>query len=128
MLCGSYYRMVDESPRWLMVTGKEEKAMAILQKIARVNKKTMPNGKLSAPRLNVNEKTGNVLYLFRSRSVTKITLVMWFSWQVFHSTSSYIVNRLIWTSLHAAYITIIVFASFCSEYRALIFAGLPSPC
>lgn len=63
-----------------MVSGRENEALKILEKVARINKKTMPFGKLSHIPQDENSKNGNVLDLFRNRYVIKITLVMWFIW------------------------------------------------
>ena len=37
------FSLIDESPRWLIVTGRHEEALKVLRRAARLNKTTLPS-------------------------------------------------------------------------------------
>lgn len=43
ILCHLYYRLTEESMRWLETQGKHDKVVDVITKIATVNNKTLPN-------------------------------------------------------------------------------------
>jgi len=70
-------RFVPESVRWLLVKGKTEKAQAILEKVAKVNKKEMPVDDLHVPVTTANK---GVLELFKTWKMTKLSLIQIYAW------------------------------------------------
>ena len=70
-------RFVPESVRWLLVKGKTEKAQAILEKVAKVNKKEMPVDDLHVPVTAANK---GVLELFKTWKMTKLSLIQIYAW------------------------------------------------
>ncbi|XP_037813576.1 organic cation transporter-like protein [Lucilia sericata] len=95
-----YICLCIESPRWLFTTGRLERAIPLLEKIARVNK--MPTERI---RPEIEEayknlssrappKKGNLFDLFRSPNLRKKTIIMAFQWlnvcAVYFGVSQYI--------------------------------------
>lgn len=68
-----------ESVRWLLVKGKVEQAEAALRKVAKRNKKQIPEESLKACE---RQRLGDLRDLFKSRSLTHKTLVSWYCWCV----------------------------------------------
>ena len=71
-------RITPESVRWLLLQGKEEKARQELNRVAKINKKTMPKDDLMTP--DSTEIHGNLLHLFQNRKLAKSTLINWNIW------------------------------------------------
>jgi len=74
-----FWKFVPESVRWLLVKGKTEKAQAILEKVAKVNKKEMPVDDLHVPLTTANK---GVLELFKTWKMTKLSLIQIYAWFV----------------------------------------------
>lgn len=61
-----------------MVRGKVEEAKDIFRKMAKVNKRTMPDEELQVP--EDNDRLGDVRDLFATRKMTQTTLLSWYCW------------------------------------------------
>ena len=59
--------------RWLLVKGEKEKARAILENAAKVNKKPLPNDDLFVPRTTENK---GVVDLFKTWKRGKLSLIL----------------------------------------------------
>ena len=73
------YRLVPESPRWLLSEGKKKQAERILRDIAKVNKKHYPEGfieQLKEP----DVKRENICGVFSSKVLLPRSLVVFFNW------------------------------------------------
>ena len=64
--CLFTFSLVDESPRWLISNGFDEKAMILLAKIAKLNGRKLPNNmnladnrKHVRQRTHINNRNGN---------------------------------------------------------------------
>ena len=74
-------RLVPESVRWLTTHKKTEEAEKLLERVAKTNKKTMPEESLGLPEdQKVTGREAGFLDLFGSRSMTKKTVISWISW------------------------------------------------
>ena len=71
-------RLIPESPRWLLLHNKENEARNQLLKIAKMNKKTLPDDDIKKP--VISEHRASLRQLFLSWKVTKITLISWNLW------------------------------------------------
>ncbi|XP_047426393.1 synaptic vesicle 2-related protein [Mugil cephalus] len=87
---------LPESPRFDVLTGRKERALATLSHIAKENGKDMPRGKLVT--LKQNER-GRIKDLFSSK-YWKTTLLLWFIW--FANAFSYYGIVLLTTELFQA--------------------------
>lgn len=68
-----------ESVRWYLVNGRTEPAEKVLQKVAKFNKKPIPQESLQNYE---KQRLGDLRDLFKSRSMTRRTLVSWYCWFV----------------------------------------------
>jgi hypothetical protein len=62
----------------LLLQGKEDKAREELNRVAKINKKTMPKDELMRP--ESTETHGNLLHLFQNAKLAKSTLINWDIW------------------------------------------------
>lgn len=95
-----YICLCIESPRWLFTTGRIDKAIPLVEKIARVNK--MPTDRIKpeieeAYRImaaSAPPKKGTMIDLFRTPNMRKKTIVMAYQWMdvcmVYYGVSQYI--------------------------------------
>nr|XP_058942080.1 synaptic vesicle 2-related protein-like [Pocillopora verrucosa] len=70
--------LVPESPRFYMAAGKPEKALCILQKIAKENNKELPPGELIATEQHEVAR-GRIIDLF-SPAFRRSTILLWIIW------------------------------------------------
>ncbi|KAL9962625.1 hypothetical protein ACROYT_G031745 [Oculina patagonica] len=75
----AFWKFVPESVRWLLVKGRTEEAREILEKVAKVNKKEMPNEELRVPVTTANK---GVLELFKTWKLAKLSLIQCYAWMV----------------------------------------------
>lgn len=77
----SFTRIVPESVRWLMTHRRAGEAEKILKRVAKTNKKPMPEEGLGLPDdQKTTEREAGFMDLFGSRSMTKKTVISWISW------------------------------------------------
>ena len=70
-----------ESPRWLVLKGKLKEAEEVLNRIAEVNGKEMPEDKLQhEPEKQV--RMGDLRDLFSSKKMAHKSLLSWYLWYV----------------------------------------------
>ncbi|EDO36696.1 predicted protein, partial [Nematostella vectensis] len=74
-----FWKFVPESVRWLLVTGSKGKARRILENVARVNKKSMPEEELFAPQVEHNR---GIIELFSTKRLAVLTLLQCYAWFV----------------------------------------------
>ncbi|XP_075172848.1 solute carrier family 22 member 13-like [Anomaloglossus baeobatrachus] len=77
-----YIWFLPESPRWLLTKGKNEKAKDLLQKAAHMNKRELPEHILKQLQEEKQTKSGNMIDLFKTPTLTKRTLIMCLVWFV----------------------------------------------
>lgn len=88
------YPLIPESPRWLISVGKYGRAQRIMEKIARVNGRSLPEDFPShfKPQRESNEDRNRISYgimdLFRTPKLRRNTLIITFIW--FANTSVYV--------------------------------------
>ena len=76
-----HFRLIPESPRWLSLNNSEDKARNQLLKVAKMNKRTLPDDALEKP-INL-EQRASFRQLFSTWKVAKITLISWNLWYVY---------------------------------------------
>ncbi|MCB0078430.1 MAG: MFS transporter [Anaerolineales bacterium] len=69
-------RYIPESPRYLLVSGKPEEARAVLERVARENGTTLPEGELIVPPA---QPRGRASDLFEGK-LARTTLLLWTIW------------------------------------------------
>ena len=86
------YRIVPESPRWLIINGRMKEARAIITQVGRENKRPVPHHLLTnnnQPASQTEENTAgqqaeppsrSVLSIFKSRRMGLRTLNMCYQW------------------------------------------------
>ena len=81
------YRIVPESPRWLIINGRMKEARAIINQVGRENKRAVPhhlfsnnNASQEEENIPVKEETRSVLSIFKSRQLGLRTLNMCYQW------------------------------------------------
>uniref|UniRef100_A0A1A9VAX0 Major facilitator superfamily (MFS) profile domain-containing protein n=1 Tax=Glossina austeni TaxID=7395 RepID=A0A1A9VAX0_GLOAU len=86
-----YVCLVSESPRWLFTTGHLDKAITLVERIAKKNGRSFDNIQLIRPQMeeayqifvadpNTLKKRGTVFDLFRTPNLCKNTIVMVYQW------------------------------------------------
>jgi hypothetical protein len=72
---------LPESPRYLMIAGREEEAMCTLVEMLRQNGKTAPVGfVLARERRSEGSSRGSLLQLFSTPALAKATSTLWLIW------------------------------------------------
>lgn len=80
------YRVVPESPRWLISNGRIKEAKAIITEVGRENQRQVPlhlfsnNNTSQAEESREEEKSRSVLSIFKSRRMGLRTLNMCYQW------------------------------------------------
>lgn len=79
-----YFFLIDESPRWLLIKGKKEKAIAVVEKMAKMNKVKLDKDALDKFLVEDEDKSIDFVSLlkmtFRSRALLKrcaVCIVWW---------------------------------------------------
>ncbi|CAB4007979.1 organic cation transporter -like [Paramuricea clavata] len=75
--CLCYWWLTPESIRWLLVKDKYDEAIKHLAKIAKVNKKELPDEEVKRPDV---VKEGSFRHLFLNRETTKKSLIVFDIW------------------------------------------------
>ena len=89
-----------ESPRWLVLKGKLKDAEVVLNRIAEVNGKEMPEDKVqSEPEKQI--RMGDLRDLFSSKKMAHKSLLSWYLW--------YVLNKLV----NVVTISLMVFFMLC---------------
>ena len=76
-LFSSFSRCVPESVRWLLVSDRKDEARKILEKVARVNKKQMPEDELFVP---MKKSKKGLLELFKTKRLITLSLIQCYAW------------------------------------------------
>ena len=77
------FRIIEESPRWLVSIGRFDEAERIMQKMAKVNKKPVTGNILDPTKLEIS-KTQNFIRVFKYRVLFIRTLIIFWNWWVNH--------------------------------------------
>ena len=75
-------RFIPESVRWLNLNGKGDEAMKILRRIAKFNKREIPNEITLKCSSKEENSSGSLLDLFRPLCIAKQTMVQFYAWYV----------------------------------------------
>ncbi|XP_063063380.1 solute carrier family 22 member 13-like [Engraulis encrasicolus] len=82
VLLGVHYWLLPESARWLLTQGRQDEARKEIQKVARVNKRDVPEKLLDQLEADSTTETGTILDLFRVAYLRKRALIMCYIWFV----------------------------------------------
>ena len=74
------FRFIPESTRWLRLNGKSQEAVHVLKRIAKFNKKDVPDFKLAVVKQDMSKRAGNFFDLFRPRKIAVRSLIQTFAW------------------------------------------------
>ncbi|KAG6453449.1 organic cation transporter protein [Manduca sexta] len=95
----SYFFLLPETPRWLIAMKRSDEAIAILERVAKINKRPTDTVRadVEAYQASIEKsalKKGNVLDLFRTPNLRKNILAMSFNWLTcsycFYGVSQYV--------------------------------------
>nr|XP_020664711.1 solute carrier family 22 member 3 isoform X1 [Pogona vitticeps] len=75
-----YYWLIPESPRWLLTRKKGEKALKIVQSIAKDNGKCLPQHFSEITGCDNEISNPSILDLVRTPQMRKITLILMYAW------------------------------------------------
>ena len=76
-----FTRFVPESARWLLLNGKEEEAKNVLAKVAKMNKRPLPDNLVLQKPL-IPETKATFRQLFSDWNVARKTLISWDLWYI----------------------------------------------
>ena len=76
----SWPRILPESPRWLLVNGREDEALCVLSRIAEGNGTILPSCEIKHPVTHVSERNVSITDLFRGKNIRHRTLVLICVW------------------------------------------------
>lgn len=85
----TYWWFVPESPRWLISKGKLEESRRIMEKIAKVNKKTIPPHLLETTekeRIEEKDPDAKLWHILGRPVLLKRTLILMFNWMIVSMT------------------------------------------
>ncbi|XP_072455088.1 solute carrier family 22 member 13-like isoform X2 [Notamacropus eugenii] len=82
LLLFSYWWVLPESARWLLIQGKVEEAKELIQKAALTNKRSLSSSTLDQLAPEKTGPRGNALDLFRHPQLQKVTLILCCVWFV----------------------------------------------
>ena len=74
------FRLIPESPRWLLIQGRENEAKEVLAKIARGNGTNMTISKLKKPASPPSDGGLSTGHLFRGDVIRKRTFILLVAW------------------------------------------------
>ena len=73
-------RLIPESPRWLLVNGREDEARHVLEGMARDNGTQLPPCELKRPESHSKERSVSMVDLLRGRNIRHRTIVLFWAW------------------------------------------------
>lgn len=73
----AFYKFTPESPRWLRLKGKMQELVYTLERIARINRKTIPSHlNIVLVSEEVKQKSSTFVLLFNTKKMAKLTLIV----------------------------------------------------
>lgn len=84
-----YWWFVPESPRWMLGHNQKDKAVELIQKVAKANKLKVPDEviqKLEAEKVDKDAKKSSLLDLFKTPSLRTKSFLIFFNWFVISGT------------------------------------------
>jgi len=76
------YRIMPESPRWLISKGRYKEASKIVEKIAKVNKVQLPDDVIGEDTVE-NQRSYSVMKMFTVPKLLLRTLIIYFNWYIY---------------------------------------------